>query len=389
MPSPPIFDIALDEFYADPYPSYARMRREAPICFVPQLGSVLLTRRDDIFVCEKNIEVFSSEQPQGLMNRLMGHNMMRKDGEAHLAERRMAFPALSPKTAVNHWRDLFAAHAEKLLADLVERGSADLHAAFALPYSAECLKSLTGLTNIRYQDMDAWSQAMIAGISNYHGDPAVEARCKAATSAIDAAIDDMLPVLKAHPDWSLLSVMHASGMPEASVRANVKLAISGGQNEPRHVILGCVWALLTHPRQRALLERGELSFSQVFDEYVRWLSPIGMAPRRVAKAHVYRDCEFEQDNRVFLMFGAANRDEACFERAEEFDARRDNAKSVPFGAGPHFCAGAAAARTMIATVALPKLFAVLSGLSLDTAREVRISGWAFRGLQNLPVRWDA
>ena len=151
MSSPPIFDIALDEFFADPYPSYARMRRAAPICFVPQLGSILLTRRDDIFVCEKNIEVFSSEQPQGLMNRLMGHNMMRKDGEAHLAERRMAFAAVSPKTVANHWRDLFATHADRLLADLLERGAADLHATFALPYSAECLKSLTGLTNLRYQ----------------------------------------------------------------------------------------------------------------------------------------------------------------------------------------------------------------------------------------------
>ena len=31
--------------------------------------------------------MFSSHQPAGLMNTLMGHNMMRKDGEAHMAER--------------------------------------------------------------------------------------------------------------------------------------------------------------------------------------------------------------------------------------------------------------------------------------------------------------
>ena len=35
---------------------------------------------------------FSSHQPQGLMNRLMGHNMMRKDGDAHMAERKAIFP---------------------------------------------------------------------------------------------------------------------------------------------------------------------------------------------------------------------------------------------------------------------------------------------------------
>ena len=73
----------------------ARVRKEAPIVFVPQLGSTLLCNRDDIFVSEKQIDVFSSHQPQGLMNRLMGHNMMRKDGEAHQAERKAIFPTIS------------------------------------------------------------------------------------------------------------------------------------------------------------------------------------------------------------------------------------------------------------------------------------------------------
>ena len=37
---------------------------------------------------EKRIDVFSSHQPAGLMNTLMGHNMMRKDGEAHMTRAR-------------------------------------------------------------------------------------------------------------------------------------------------------------------------------------------------------------------------------------------------------------------------------------------------------------
>ena len=44
---------------------FARLRAEAPIAFVPQLGSTLFTRRDDIFVSEKIIDVFSSHQPTG------------------------------------------------------------------------------------------------------------------------------------------------------------------------------------------------------------------------------------------------------------------------------------------------------------------------------------
>ena len=119
------------------------------------------------------------------------------------------------------------------------------------------------------------------------------------------------------------------------------------------------------------------------------LSPIGMSPRRVAKTATVNGVDFAPDDRVFLMFGSANRDEAHFERADQFDLTRDTAKSIAFGAGPHFCAGAAASRTMIADVALPSVFARLKGLRLDETEPVRIGGWAFRGLFNLPVRWDA
>ena len=68
-----------------------------------------------------------------------------------------------------------------------------------------------------------------------------------------------------------------------SMRANIKLAISGGQNEPRKAIAGTIWALLTHPEQFALVRDGKAKWLQVFEEYARWISPIGMSPRRVAK----------------------------------------------------------------------------------------------------------
>ena len=387
MSTAPHIDIDPASFWSDPYPLLKKMRREAPIAFVPQLGSTLLCARDDISISEKQIDVFSSHQPEGLMNKLMGHNMMRKDGEAHQLERRAIFPAVSPKAVKAHWTTQFQAHADRISDGIEPDGRIDFMRDFALPFSAECLKSITGLTNMRFQDMDAWSQAMIDGIANYAGDPIVEARCHAATAGIDAAIDDMLPVTRKNPDQSLLGVMIASGMPMQSVRANIKLAISGGQNEPRKAIAGTVWALLTHPDQLDLVRRGEVSWLQAFEEYARWISPIGMSPRRIAKPWTIRDVSFELNERVFLMFGSANRDEKHFERADEFDVRRDVGKSVAFGAGPHFCAGAWASRAMIADVALPTVFAKAKHLEIADDELVRIGGWAFRGLLNLPVRW--
>jgi cytochrome P450 len=389
MSTAPRVNVDLKAFWDDPYPALAKLRREAPIAFVPQLGSTLFTKRDDIFVYEKQIDVFSSHQPEGLMNRLMGHNMMRKDGEAHMAERRTIFPSISPRTVKEHWTAQFQAHADHILDALELSDDLDFCRDFALPFSAECLKSITGLTNMRFQDMNAWSQAMIDGVANYIGDPAVEARCHEATAGIDATIDERIPQLRGKDDLSLLGVMMAAGMPMESVRANIKLAISGGQNEPRDAVAGCVWALLTHPEQLMLAQSGQVPWLNVFEEYARWISPIGMSPRRIAKPFAVGDVALSPEDRIFFMFGSANRDETHFDRADMFDITRDVSKSIAFGAGPHFCAGAWASRAMVADVALPTIFARLRGLRMREGEPVRIGGWAFRGLLNLPVTWDA
>src|ERR1700692_1012345 len=222
MSNAPHYNIDIPAFWADPYPDLARMRKEAPIAFVPQLGSTVFTRRGAIFSHAKRTDVFSSHQPAGLMNTLMGHNMMRKDGDAHMSERAAMFPAVSPRAVRDIWSRQFQAHADRILEELAPAGRADLCKAFALPLSAECLKDIAGLTNMRYQDMDAWSQAMIDGIANYSGNKEVEARCHAATAGIDAAIDDMIPVVTRNPNASILSVLLASGMNIESVRANIK-----------------------------------------------------------------------------------------------------------------------------------------------------------------------
>lgn len=390
MSDAPVVNVDLAKMWDDPYPTLARMRAETPICFVPEMGATLLTKRDDIHACEKNVAIFSSDQPGGLMNVLMGKNMMRRDGEEHRRERFVYYPAISPRKVQATWTAQFDTIADAVLDEFApgEVGAADLVRGYATAMSGESLKVMTGLTNVTYQEIDGWSQAMIDGVANYGGDPETEAKCHAATTAIDAVIDDRVPSVQANPDHSLLSVMLESGMPLNDVKANIKLTISGGQNEPRDAIAGAAWALLTHPDQLAMARSGEVSWVQTFEEYCRWISPIGMSPRRIAAEHEFGGVRFETDERVFLMFGSANRDEAHFVEPERFDAQRDTSAALAFGAGPHFCAGAAASRAMVGEVALPKLFARLPNLRLDNAGEdIQFGGWAFRGPLQTPVQW--
>jgi len=388
MSNAPVVNIDPSAFWDDPFPALAEMRATTPICFVPELNATLITRRDDIHTCEKNVSVFSSDQPGGLMNVLMGQNMMRKDGDDHRKERFVYYPAISPNK-VKAWRaSVFEDLTNMVLDDLIDRGSADLVPTYATALSGEALKAITGLTNATFQEINDWSQAMIDGISNYIGAPEPEARCKAATAAIDAAIDERLPELEHTPDMSLLSVMLQSGMPLEQVRANIKLTISGGQNEPRDAIAGAIFALLTNPDQLELVLNGSVTWQQVFEEYCRWVAPICMAPRRIAQEHTYRDVTFEPEERVMFMFGSANHDEDYFTNPGSFDITRDVSPNLTFGAGPHVCAGAAASRSLVGDFALPLAFERLPDLQLDeSAAPTRFGGWAFRGPLNMSVKW--
>lgn len=377
-------NIDLQAFWQDPYPDLALMRKSHPVAYVPELNAYLITRREDIFVNEKKVEIFSSDQPDGLMSKLMGENMMRKDGDAHRTERNAIFPCVSPVTVKEIWKAGFERCADQVLGDIESKGCVDLVGDYAMRVSAEALKLVTGLTNMSFAEMNRTSQGMIDGCSNYAGDEAVEANCRECVASIDRHIDERLEAVSQQPDHSLLSVQLQAGLSLEQAKANIRLAISGGQNEPRDAIAGAAWALLGHPDQLEQVKAGEQSWIKVFEEYARWQSPIGMSPRRVAKAVELHGVQLSENDRVFFMFGSANRDESVFEKADQFDINRDVRKAISFGAGPHFCAGAWISRALVAEVALPKLFERFPKLQMNGTAD--IVGWAFRGPVTVPVR---
>ena len=376
----PNYEIDLNSFWKNPYPILKEMRKNNPICYVPQLKSTLFTKRNSIADNEKRIDIFSSYQPGGLMTTLMGENMMRKDGYMHLKEKQSIRPSISPKTVKNVWKDQFIKNTELILKKMKDKNRGDIVKDFAMPVSAEALKTVTGLSNMDFREMDRVSQGMIDGIANIQGDKNIEANCNDCTQSIDQHISEIFPRLKRYPNKSLISVQYEAGLTETQNRANVKLAISGGQNEPRDAIAGTIWALLTHQDQLDLILNNKYSWLNAFEEYSRWMSPIGMSPRRITKDIIIENIQFEKDERIFFMFGSGNRDEEIFDNPEEYNITRKLNASLAFGAGPHFCAGAWISRCLIGEVALPLLFEYFPNIKLDfSSSEVSFVGWAFRG----------
>ena len=385
MKNTPTYNINVLKFKQNPYPDLQEMRAQNPICFVPQVNATMICDRDSIYECEKNTDVFSSVQPLGLMTILMGQNMMRKDGEAHAKERKTIFKTISPKTSRDYWREKFETIADTIIEKIKGLKSGDLLTLYAKELSAECLKLVTGLTNMTADEMDRVSQGMIDGCSNYAGDSAIKTYCNNCTESIDAHINEIVYEINSSSGFSMISTMLEGNLSADQISANIKLAISGGQNEPRDAIAGCIWAALNFELKELLLEKK--NWEQLFNEYCRWMSPIGMSPREIAKDYSYKNITFKKGDRVFLMFSSANRDEKVFTNADEFALERDCSKSIHFGAGPHYCAGASIANTMISLVALPKLFMALPKLSLVEKEKYEFDGWAFRGIKSLECAW--
>ena len=72
-------------------------------------------------------------------------------------------------------------------------------------------------------------------------------------------------------------------MTPEQIYSNIMISIGGGLNEPRDALLTSVYGLLTNPDQLAdVLTDGSL-WRNVFEESARWVAPIGMFIREVAR----------------------------------------------------------------------------------------------------------
>lgn len=386
----PVADwVRIADLYRDPFPIYRRLRAEAPVHWVPAVNRYMVTSYAAAHEIEQDEARFSANERESLMKRAMGHSMLRKDNPEHQVDRDAYGPTLRPGTIKKHWNAIFEQNNEKYLGELLDKGpGADFVWDYAAPYTAENLRLICGFHNATQQDLQRWSQTMIDGTGNYADDPEVWAKAAASSAEVDAAVDEMLPYLAKHPDPSLLSNLASMPIPLESIRANLKMTIGGGLNEPRDVLATTVWALLTHPEQLAAVRADESLHARAFEESVRWVAPIGMYPRETTQDVVLQGVRLPAGARLGVVLGAANRDPEVFEDPESFDIFREKKPHLAFGGGVHFCAGTWVARAQVAQVALPEVFRRLPGLRLDPNAKSVDAGWVFRGMIQMPVTWD-
>jgi len=221
----------------DPFDTYDRLREQGSVVWVPALERYLVTGFAACRAVEADQATFSADVGGGgaTMARALGAKpMLRKDDPEHAVERAPINPGLRAKRIRASWGPRFERNAQIHLDVLRERGpkQAELNRDYAAPVAARNLVDVLGLREATPEQMQRWSHAFIAGIGNLADDPGIWARCDGAQREVDEHLDVLLPHLLRHPDTSMTSALANAGLPEAAVRANVKLTISGGMNEP-------------------------------------------------------------------------------------------------------------------------------------------------------------
>ena len=393
-PAPVADWVTIADLHRDPFPIYDRLRAEGGVHWVPAVGRTLITSYAAVHETELDQEIYSANEEGSLQIRAMGHSMLRRDDPEHYLERRAWQPALRPGVVKRTWTEVFERNADRYLAELAARGpEADLIWDFAAPYAAENLRQLLGLHNVDQSDLQRWSQTMIDATGNYADDPEVWALGQASFDEVDVALDEMLAWHAAHLDDNptlIAQLLRAPGetMPLERIRANMKMSIGGGLNEPRDAIGVAAWALLTHPEQRDAVLADPALWPAVFDETIRWVAPIGLYSRQVTRDTELAGVHLPEGARLGICILSANRDTEVWDRADQFDIRRDVRPHLAFGKGVHVCLGAWVARAEVAAVALPKLFGTLRGLAVSERDPAEIAGWVFRGMTSLPVTWS-
>lgn len=390
-------ELTADNLFQNPYPVYARLRREAPVCQFDATGEWFVTRWADCQTVGAKDAIFgpsdSDRRPEA---RVMGMpNILSMSGPEHKCMREGIDAEVQPDRVNSYIEDLARPIVHNYIERIRARGEADLTTELYEPISVRIVASVVGIPDVSNETLQSWFHAMNGGLQNVQNDPAIWATCDAAIAEIDAVLRPIVERVTREPDNSMISHIVHDGLPEGQTRSfeeimpTIRVILLGGLQEPGHGAANAVYGLLTNPEQSKAVAQSPAELAiRAYDEGLRWIAPIGVTPRVAYEDFELNGILIPKGASVAIVLASANRDETRFEDAEQFRIDRPRKQHAAFGYRPHFCSGHYLSRAA-GRIAIEESYKLLPNLRIDGDKEVHIKGWRFRGVTNLPARWDA
>jgi len=400
-------ELGSDEFYADPYRTYRRLREECPVYWHETWGQWLVTRYDDVLAITKDAARFSSagwerkfiaELPAELgelphMKRHYGTQVVSMtDPPEHTRLRRLVTRSFTPRVL-----EALRPGIESLVAELLDaigdRPTFDAISEFAYPLPAIVIARLLGAPNDAKDDFMRWSKDIVDFVGTGHPDAARARRNEQTLAEFRAFLEPVIRDRRRHPRADLMSILASPSddgdeLTDDEVVSTCIVLLFAGHETTANLLGNGLLALLRHPDQLALLRaRTELTASAV-EELLRFDSPV-QRNRRLATVDVTLHGEtIRAGDAVMVFMGSANRDPSVFRDPDVLDLDRSPNHHLAFGHGIHFCVGAALSR-LEAPIAFRALLDRYPRLQLDEDVEpVWRHNITFRGLDSLVLRTD-
>jgi cytochrome P450 len=388
-------EITVEQLEADPYPIYARLRREAPVAWVPAANVWFATRWQDVEFISKNAELFAAEVATSPVERSMGKpTILTCDGPVHDELRRGFDQKYRPRAVAEYLDDLARPLVKQYLDRIATRGELDLMAEYFEPLSSLCLARSLGFDSVDVSTLRRWFRGMAIGAANYENDPAKQAISDAANAEVEAAIIPIFERLERHPDDSAMSRMLHDGMEPGRTRRrefllpSIKVALLGGMQEPGHGAGTVLFGLLTHPEQmKAVQDDLDRLLPKAVDEGLRWVAPIGTQMRQATRDVELGGVTIPAGAPVASVLSSACRDETRYKDPDSFNIHRTEMGHAAYGFGSHFCAGRWFAQRLIPHLLRP-LLERLPDLKLVAGRPPVFRGWEFRAPSTLHVAYQ-
>jgi cytochrome P450 len=398
-------DLTNPAFRADPYPTYARWRAEAPVCrakLPDRQVAWLVTRYDDAVTVLKDPrfgnerdKVLTPEQAARVpwtpgIIKVLTRTMLNLDEPDHTRLRGLVHKAFTPRLIAN-MLERIQSLTDELLDAVQARGRMDLIRDYALPLPTTIIAEMMGVPVQDRHKFHRWSNALVSASGSTWGMltmiPPVWAFLR--------YIRKLVKIRQADPRDDLVSALvHAreadDQLSEDELLAMIFLLLVAGHETTVNLIGNGLLALLEHPAQRDRLRDDPDRIKPAVEELLRYDSPVQMANERYARENVtIAGVTIAPGEMVHAMLGSANRDERQFESPDDLDIAREPNRHLAFGQGVHYCVGAPLAR-MEGQIAINTLLRRFPDLRLAVPPHAlrRRPGLGLRGLASLPLAFS-
>jgi len=390
------FDRAMGaETCVDPYPGFAALRakggmveRTEPsggmsLMNNPDQRTFIAVSHDAVSEVLRDGRVFSSGAYRETMGLVMGPNILVMDEPEHGRFRSLIQMAFSKK-ALERWEtDLVRPVVNGLVDQFVDRGQAELVRELTFPFPVHVIAGMLGLPAEDLSKFHAWAVDVISVAIDFQ-------RGIAGSKALGDYLTPIIEERRVNPGNDLISVLvqgelDGQRLDNEHVLGFLRLLLPAGAETTYRSSSNLIYGLLTHPDQWRALDEDRGLMIQAIEEGLRWEVPLTGIGRLCVEDTEVAGVKIPAGSSVQVLIGSANRDEARFDRPDEFDIHRPPRQHMSFAFGPHRCLGMHLAR-METKVVLEALLDRLPNLRLDPNEEdVRIMGEGFRAPRRLPV----